>query len=281
MKNRCVVPNCKSMIIGTGIVCEKCLARTRAQLAELPKLHAESANFLEPGRSGSGSGSSEQSIGVSVPPLDFSRASDLLFKLWGWAQVVMEETLGLERKDEPLRIYGSIDSQVTGVCRFLLKHMPWIERQTWIDVFVSDVAEFHGRGLAVTGQLDGSGARLHCPTILFPAMIVDDSGELETDPVIELCHAWVNFPSGTDLLHTVFCRRCQTDWTKARLIAVALDTDGAEIPLDAEAIAAYLRTTAKYVRTYAKRHHIEPDHGLYDLKRFIAEREQTEQRKGA
>jgi hypothetical protein len=56
--------------------CNRCAAKVRNQLAELPQLHKEAKQFLAPSRTGSGTASTERSIGINVSALDFTMATD-------------------------------------------------------------------------------------------------------------------------------------------------------------------------------------------------------------
>lgn len=276
MRNRCVMPNCDRLLIGPGIVCETCLARTRAQLAELPKLHAEAGDFLEPGRSGSGSGSSEQNIGVSVAALSFRQAGEIIRTLTGWARVVLEDTDRIDREDDvDLILTGSVEKKIQTLVTFLLKNHPWLEKQLWVDEYMREVAELYGQGNAATRQLAAKIHGLKCPTTF-------DDGEL--------CGAWLPLVSGrktkdgediqADVLDIVECRRCSGQWTVGRLILVALNTPKNPIWLDAEAISEWVGITPGQVRRQAEDAEI-PWRGSrprqYELAAFIEHRE----RKGA
>jgi hypothetical protein len=65
------------------------------------------------------------------------------------------------------------------------------------------------------------------------------------------------------------CRKCKSQWTTLRLVAVALSDPAKEVWLDAEAIASYVKTTVKNVHQFAKRHSVGKRGDFYDFKQFV------------
>jgi hypothetical protein len=64
--------------VESGQVCKKCYLSLKSALTELPALQEGAASFVTPGRSGSGSPSTERSIGLNVNALDYSMGKELL-----------------------------------------------------------------------------------------------------------------------------------------------------------------------------------------------------------
>ena len=58
--------------VESGQICKKCYSSLKFALTELPELQQGAASFVSPGRSGSGSPSTERSIGFNVNALDYS-----------------------------------------------------------------------------------------------------------------------------------------------------------------------------------------------------------------
>ena len=72
---QCVI--CKYNV-ESGQICKKCYSSLKFALSELPELQRGAAGFITPGRSGSGSPTTERSIGVNVNALDYSMGKELL-----------------------------------------------------------------------------------------------------------------------------------------------------------------------------------------------------------
>ncbi len=59
-------------------LCRRCESTLREQLSDIPTMQQEAKGFLVPGRTGSGSPTSERSIGFNVSAMDYSMAVDIL-----------------------------------------------------------------------------------------------------------------------------------------------------------------------------------------------------------
>lgn len=234
----------------TLIVCEPCATKTRQRLADLPALHKEAHYCLQPQRGGHGTNSGEPTIGVNLAALDFVAGQAILHLCHEW-----EKLIRAERKLTPPALISkqpSIEAEVLATVTFHIRHLEWTLAQNWCDEYVREVAQVHATGMNAARRFVDPTKRIPCPT----PMTSDTT---------------CNFPipvKGDDLLEPVQCKRCATQWTPARLIAVAMTTPGQEVWLDIEAISGWVGLSEKQVRRICKECDIPRRGQLFDVVAF-------------
>jgi len=231
------------------LLCKRCSMSLKENLSEIPQLQAEARNFLVPGRTGSGSPTSERSIGFNVSAMDYSLASDILPTLHRYEAIIRRGrnlTSPALLKKQP-----SIEGEVAATINFHLSHLEWTLVQDWVGDFAAGVKEIHSKGLSVTKKFIEKPRRIPCPTDGCKAHVVID---------IE------------NLLAGVTCLKCRTSWTLYRLIQLAMDNPNRRFWLDIEAICLWLNMTKREVLKVVSAHKIAKKNGLYDIAAIVKKR---------
>ena len=221
----------------------------RDNLAEIPTLQQEAKGFLVPGRTGSGTPTSERSIGFNVSAMDYSMATDILPMLHKYEALIRRG-----RNLTPpalLRRKPTIDQEVAATIKFHLSHLDWTLEQDWVGEFAGEVKEIHSKGLSVTKKFIEKPRRIPCPTEDCKAHVVID---------IE------------NILGGVTCFKCRTSWTLYRLIQLAMENPNRRFWLDIEAICLWLDMTKNEVLKVVDTHNIPKKNGLYDLAEIVKNR---------
>ena len=234
--------------------CRNCHKAIIGWLGQIPALRREAAEFIAPGRTGSGAVSAERSIGVNVNALDYSMATELLAILHSW-----ESEIRSSRRLTPpalLRREASIDLEVEVACKFQLAHLDWTMKQEWAADFYSEVKELHAKGMAAAKRFVEQPRRIPCPTDECGKHIVIDAENLMAD---------------------VTCFGCRQSWTVLRLVALAMSNPNRKFYLDVEAIALWLGITERQVYKIIKANKIEHKGSLYDLSSVLAKKQNLTQ----
>lgn len=227
--------------------CWKCHLRLQTHLIEIPELHASSAEFIAPGRSGSGSVSQERSIGVNVSALDYSAAVDLLAILHQWEAMVRCErglTPPAMLKREP-----SLEAEVKATCDFHLAHLDYIVGRDWASDFAGEVAEMHAKGMSVCKRFVEQSRRIPCPT--------DNCGKFVAIDVVKV--------KENGLADEVSCFGCKQSWSLIRLVTLAMANPSRKFFLDVEAISMWLGLKPRQVYTIVKENEVERKGNLYNF----------------
>ena len=218
----------------------------RSNLAELPELQSGAASFISPSRSGSGSPSSERSIGFNVSALDYSMGKELLGLLHKYEALIrrgrsLTPPALLDRE-------ATVELEVAATVSFHLAHLEWTVQQDWVEEFAGLIKEVHAKGLSVTKRFVQKTRRIPCPT---------DRCEKKLAIDIE------------SLMGDVKCLGCHGEWTVLRLIQLALSNPDKEFLLDIETICLWLGDTEKNVMKVIKANDIKKKSGLYNIKEII------------
>jgi hypothetical protein len=134
----------------------------RSNLAELPEPQSGAASFVSPGRSGSGSPSTERSIGFNVNALDYSMGKELLG--------VMHKYEALIRRGRSLtppallQREATVELEVAATVSFHLAHLEWTVQQDWVEEFAGLIKELHSKGMATNKKFIEQPRRIPCPT---------------------------------------------------------------------------------------------------------------------
>ena len=211
-------------------------------LTELPELQQGAASYVTPGRSGSGTVSTERSIGFNVNALDYSMANELLGVMHKYEAIIRRG-----RSLTPpalLKREATVDLEVAATVSFHLAHLEWTVQQDWLEDFAGQVKEIHSKGMATNKKYIEQPRRIPCPTDECKAHIVID---------IE------------NLMAGVTCHKCRTSWTLYRLLALAMNNPNRTFWLDIDAICLWMNITKTQLNKIVKDHNIPTKHGLYDI----------------
>jgi hypothetical protein len=214
----------------------------RSNLTELPELQSGAASFVTPGRSGSGTVSTERSIGFNVNALDYSMANELLGVMHKYEAIIRRG-----RSLTPpalLKREATVELEVAATVSFHLAHLEWTVQQDWVEEFAGQVKELHSKGMACNKKFIEQPRRIPCPTDECRAHIVID---------IE------------NLMAGVTCHKCRTSWTLYRLLALAMNNPNRTFWLDDEAICLWMNISKIDLNKIVRDHNIPVKNGLYDI----------------
>jgi hypothetical protein len=228
--------------VESGQICKRCYSSLKSALTELPELQQGAASFVTPGRSGSGSPSTEISIGFNVNALDYSMGKELLGLLHKYEALIRRgRTLTppalLKRK-------ATVELEVAATVSFHLAHLEWTVQQDWLEDFAGQVKELHSKGMATNKKFIEQPRKIPCPTEECKAHIVID---------IE------------NLLAGVRCHKCRTSWTLYRLLALAMNNPNRTFWLDIDAICMWMNISKTDLNKIVRQHNIPTKNGLYDI----------------
>jgi hypothetical protein len=214
----------------------------KSNLAELPELQQGAASFVSPGRSGSGSPSTERSIGFNVNALDYSMGKELLGLLHKYEALIrrgrsLTPPALLERE-------ATVELEVAATVSFHLAHLDWTVQQDWVEEFAGSIKELHSKGMATNKKFIEQPRKIPCPTEECRAHIVID---------IE------------NLLAGVTCHKCRTSWTLYRLLGLAMNNPNRTFWLDIDAICLWINITKVELNKIVRDHNIPVKNGLYDI----------------
>jgi hypothetical protein len=229
--------------------CNRCSIKVRTQIAELPQLHKEAKQFLQPSRTGSGAVSTERSIGINIAALDFTMATELLRTLHSW-----ESMIRFDRKLTPPALImkeQTTDGEVLATVTFHLTHLDWSIQQTWAADFAHEIQIIHAKGRAAAKRFSEQPRRIPCPSDECSKYVVIDADNLTAE---------------------VACFGCKQQWTVLRLIALAMSNPSKTFYLDVEAIAMWLGITEREVYRTIKKNDIQRRGSLYDIAAIIKAR---------
>ena len=214
----------------------------RSNLAELPELQQGAASFVSPGRSGSGSPSTERSIGFNVNALDYSMGKELLGILHKYEALIRR----CRSLTPPalLKREATVEKEVAATVSFHLAHLEWTVQQDWVEEFAGLIKELHSKGMATNKKFIEQPRRIPCPTEECRAHIVID---------IE------------NLLAGVTCHKCRTSWTLYRLLALAMNNPNRTFWLDIDAICLWMNISKIDLNKIVREHKIPTKNGLYDI----------------
>jgi hypothetical protein len=214
----------------------------RSNLTELPELQSGAASFVTPGRSGSGTVSTERSIGFNVNALDYSMGKELLGTLHKYEALIRRaRTL---TPPALLKREATVELEVAATVSFHLAHLEWTVQQDWVEEFAGLIKELHSKGMACNKKFIEQPRRIPCPTDECKAHIVID---------IE------------NLMAGVTCHKCRTSWTLYRLLALAMNNPNRTFWLDIDAICLWMNITKIELNKIVRDHSIPVKNGLYDI----------------
>jgi hypothetical protein len=230
----------------TENACRICHYHLRGWLQQIPALQREASDYIQPGRSGAGTVTTERSIGVNVNALDYAMATWLPV-LHSWES----EIRNLRSLTPPalLNREATIELEVEVACKFQLTHLEWSIGQDWIADFYDEVKELHAKGMAAAKRFVERPRRIPCPTDDCKKFVVID----------------VEF-----LMGDVKCFGCKNEWSLLRLIALAMTNKTKKFYLDVEAIALWLGVSERQVWKIIKANSVSRKGQLYDISEIVA-----------
>ena len=214
----------------------------RSNLTELPELQSGAASFVTPGRSGSGTVSTERSIGFNVNALDYSMGNELLGVMHKYEAIIRRG-----RSLTPpalLKREATVEKEVAATVSFHLAHLEWTVQQDWVEEFAGLIKELHSKGMACNKKFIEQPRRIPCPTEECRAHIVID---------IE------------NLLAGVTCHKCRTSWSLYRLLGLAMNNPNRTFWLDIDAICLWMNISKIDLNKIVKQHNVPMKNGLYDI----------------
>lgn len=233
-------------------LCERCHSKFHQMLDDLNELWSASHEELLPGKSGSGGRSSERTIGLNVSALSFVAGSDILGILHEWEKVIRAE-----RQLTPpafVKKAESIGAEIAEAVAFAQSHLRWAGEQGWISDYIAEIKELHAMGMAAARRFVKKARRIACPAE------VAEGGS---------CNNLLKI-NDEDPLAIFGCRKCDSEWTTLRLVAVAMSDPNRDIWLDAEAISSWTHIQERQVYRIAKREGVAKKGQLYNVKEFLA-----------
>jgi len=209
-------------------------------------MQQQAKGFLVPGRTGSGSPTSERSIGFNVSAMDYSMAVDILPVLHKYEAMIRRG-----RNLTPpalLRREPSTEAEVAATAQFHITHLGWTLKQDWVGEFAGEVKVIHSKGLSVTKTFIETTRRIPCPT-----------EECKNKVAIDI----------DNILGDVNCLKCKGSWTLYRLLQLAMNNPDKRFWLDLEAICLWLNITKRQAIKVIDDHEIPKRNGLYDLASIV------------
>ena len=230
------------------MACDRCEARIRLQLDDLPRFMEMASGNLLPGQGGDGR-STERTLGINVAALDVAAGFDAIAVLESWERIW--------REDYGLTPYGMASAErdprpeptLVGIVDFL---QSWLDKtcaeHPAVDEFAAEVRGLHRRSQQAAGQTRRAAWRVTCPT------------DTEDD---ECGHQLV--VTGQDFGGHITCRACGTTWAVERLLRVVASSQHSELWLDPEAASEWLGVHAGTLRKWAKEGRLRREHGRYEV----------------
>ena len=221
---------CNRMVQTEGL-CQRCHSRIHQMLDDLLEFWHSAHGELLPGKSGSGGRSSERTIGLNVNALSFIAGDDILGCLHEWEKLIRQDrnlTPPAFLKKLPL------SDELHAAVEFAQVHLQWSGAQAWMTAAKAFVQKAR---------------KIPCPAEIGDGGVCANPLRINTDDPLDIFQ----------------CRKCESQWTTLRLVAVAMSDVKREVWLDAEAIGNFIGVSERHVHRLAKRHDVKRRGQLYDL----------------
>jgi len=248
MEFTCALCNHEIAVLG---ICARCHNRLHSQLEDLVEFWQAAHDELLPGRTGSGGRSSERTIGLNVNALSFIAGDDIIGMLHEWEKVIREDRALTRPANMPKR---ALSDEITKSVAFAQHHLQWSATQPWIADFAAELRALHSQGMAAARKFVERPRKIACPAEITEGGTCGQFLNINHDDPLEIFH----------------CRKCETQWTTLRLVAVALTDPNRKVWLDAEAIGKWMGISDRHVRRIALQNAIPKKGQLYDVKAFQA-----------
>ena len=227
-------------------ICQRCHSKIHSHLDDILEFWQLAHNELLPGRSGNGGRSSERTLGLNVAALSFIAGDDILGCLHEWEKIVRQDrnlTKPAFLKKLPL------GTEIQEAVKFAQRHLQWSGEQPWIGDFATEVREIHSQGMAAARQFVEKQRKIACPAEINEGGVCGNLLAINSDDPMDVFN----------------CRRCGSEWTTLRLVAVAMSDPTRKVWLDAEAIGKWMGISERHVHRIARKNGIIKRGQLYDV----------------
>lgn len=231
-------------------LCQRCSVRLRERISEIPGLRTEAGKYIQAAQGGHGTNSGEPTSGINFAALDYSNGNDILPVMWEWEKLIREE-----RQLTPPALVQPQADEVQATCNFHLAHLDWMLEQDFVDEYAREIATIHAKGIHAARRNIEPVRRIACPS---PHPHDEE----------RYCNAMLAIDDA-DLLTPVTCRRCGTQWTPARLVAVAMSDPDRDVWLDAESLGRWVGISDRQVRRVCKAGKVSKRGQLYNVAEFL------------
>ena len=246
--NQAICTICSHITQAFGL-CSKCQNKIHQQLDDLMEFWIGAHDELLPGKSGNGGRSSERTIGLNVAALSFIAGHDILGFLHEWEKLIRED----QNLTKPAFVKkpASIGEEIGDAIKFAQVNLAWSGTQDWINDFSKELREIHSQGMAAARKFVEKTRKIPCPA---------ETGEGSCGNLLKI--------NPDDPLEIFECRKCQSQWTTLRLIAVAM-SDKKSVWLDAEALAKWMGISERHVRRLGQKYKLPKRGELYEAHAMI------------
>jgi hypothetical protein len=238
-------PLCNREVSVEGM-CQRCHNRIHSQLDDLLEFWKLAHEELLPGKSGNGGRSSERTLGLNVAALSFIAGDDILGCLHEWEKIIRQD----RNLTRPAFIKkADLVTELHNAVEFAQTHLQWSGTQEWIGDFRQELRELHSQGMAAARQFVQKTRKIACPAEIEEGGICGNLLAINSDDPLDIFH----------------CRKCESEWTTLRLVAVAMSDPNRQVWLDAEAISKWMGITERHVHRIAKKNKVSKRGQLYDV----------------
>ena len=246
--NQAICTICNHIIQVSGL-CSRCQNKIHQQLDDLMEFWIGAHDELLPGKSGNGGRSSERTIGLNVAALSFIAGHDIIGFLHEWEKLIREDRN--LTKPAFVKKPASIGEEIGDAIKFAQVNLAWSGTQDWINDFSKELREIHSQGMAAARKFVEKTRKIPCPV---------ETGEGSCGNLLKI--------NPDDPLEIFECRKCQSQWTTLRLIAVAM-SDKKSVWLDAEALAKWMGISERHVRRLGQKYKLPKRGELYEAHAMI------------
>ena len=142
-----------------------------------------------------------------------------------------------------------LSDELHAAVEFAQVHLQWSGAQAWIGDFSDELRELHSKGMTAAKAFVQKARKIPCPAEIGDGGVCANPLRINTDDPLDIFQ----------------CRKCESQWTTLRLVAVAMSDVKREVWLDAEAIGNFIGVSERHVHRLAKRHDVKRRGQLYDL----------------
>lgn len=251
----CTLNNCPVCDRSSPVerLCQPCHTSVVTMIQDLPELWLEAHDELEPGKNGKGGSSNEPSLGVNVAALSLIAGDDILRLFHKYERLIRKS-----RNLTPPALLAKkpLTEEIANAVSFATRHLDYSSSQPWINEFVAELKVLHRSARSAARKFSDPVRRISCPG--------DTSEGLP-------CGVHITLRSD-DMLAIFTCKRCKTEWSSMRLVAVALASPTGKFWVDVEAAATWLALSERRVQQIVKENKIDRQGLLIDLKAVMAAR---------
>ena len=234
-------------------LCHRCHTSTVTMIQDLAELWLLAHDELMPGKGGSGGSSNEPSLGINVAALSLIAGDDIL-RLFHKYEILIRAGRALTAP--AFLVKKALKTEIDSAVSFAVTHLEWSATQSWVGDFSAELKALHRSAKAAARQFPEPVRRISCPGDTSEGLPCGNHLNLRVE----------------DMLEIFSCKKCKTEWSSVRLIAVALASPVGEFWVDVEAVAAWLHISERRVQQLVKEHKVPRKGLLVDLKKVLATR---------